>query len=323
MPSKAGLRLSVVIPTYQRPDWIRRAVLSLAAQDPVPMEVIAVARDTDHPTHEAIAALQAESLPFPLLQGVVRDPGFMPPVREGVRLATGDVIAVMDDDAEALAGWTHGLLKNYADPRVGGVGGRYINMEGDREIEVPKARRVGYVSVLGRFVGDMYKRPTFSVPVDVEFLLGGCMSYRREVVRSLQFDLGLNNNVAFGYEVDLGLQVRARGWRLVFDPAVAVHHYSAPRSQAGMRKLDDGQSVFWYAYNQTRVLAGRLSGPHRLLALVWSCLVGERRAPGVIPWLLSPLSRRVGFQAGIARHALKGRARAVRDTVAAHRKRKA
>ena len=116
--------LSVVIPTYQRPDWIRRAVRSLAVQSRPPDEVIAVARDTDLPTQEAIAETQTTTLPFCLRQELVTEPGFMPPVKAGLGAAQGDIIAVMDDDAEAEDGWAARLLRNYEEirsaPSVGG-----------------------------------------------------------------------------------------------------------------------------------------------------------------------------------------------------------
>ncbi len=237
----------------------------------------------------------------------------MPPVFEGFRLANCDVIAVMDDDSEALEGWVRGLLRHYANSHVGGVGGRYINMEGNREADVPDADRVGYVSALGRFVGNMYKRPTFTNPVQVDFLIGGCMSFRREVARALEFDAGLNQNAAFGYEVDLGLQARAAGWLLIFDPAVAVRHYSAPRAVPGMRRLDDSDSTYWYSYNAARVVARRLRGFKRMVAMAWSLVMGERRAPGLVPWLLAPLTRPVGYQITVSQAAFRGRLRAIRD----------
>ena len=42
----------------------------------------------------------------------------------GVALATGDIVAFLDDDAVAHAGWLTGLTRSYADPDVIGVGGR-------------------------------------------------------------------------------------------------------------------------------------------------------------------------------------------------------
>ncbi len=309
------LRLSVVIPTYLRPDWIGRAVRSLARQEMPPLEVIAVARDTDHATHNAIRALQADQLPFSLRMAVVAEPGFMPPVKEGIGAAMGDVVAIMDDDAEAEAGWVVGLLRHYSDPCVGAVGGRCINMLGERPVEEGAARRVGFVNLRGHFIGNMYKRPTFQGPVDVEFLMGGCMSYRRDVARALEFDPELNHNVAFSYEVDLGLQVRYMGLRVLFDPDVAIRHYSAPRQVIGARNPDDLEAVYWCSFNETRIAWRRLPKWRSLLALAWRVLVGERRTPGLLLWATGAFVPALGVRRDNARPALAGRVAAIKRSV--------
>jgi GT2 family glycosyltransferase len=300
------LSLSVVIPTYQRPDWIRRAVHSIASQRPAPIEVIAVSRDTDLPTHASIRALQAEPLPFPLRCELVSDPGFMPPVKLGLSVASADIVAVMDDDAEAAEGWTTGILRPYADDTVGAVGGRYVNCSEEGPTPVPDADRVGYLNLRGQAIGDMYCNPTFTQPVDVEFMIGGNMSFRREIARRLEFDMELNRNVAQGYEVDIGLQVRAMGWRIVFDPLLAVRHYSAPRETAGLR-ASSSESIQWYTFNQTRVALRRLPFLRRSVALAYQMALGERRAPGLLPLAVAPLARKLGFEIDLARAALEGR----------------
>jgi GT2 family glycosyltransferase len=312
--------LSVVIPTYQRPLWIGRAVRSLAVQSRPPDEVIAVARDTDIPTHEAIAALQTEGLPFELRRELVSEPGFMPPVRKGVPAATGDVVAIMDDDAEAEPEWAVRLLGHYVDAAVGSVGGRCINTNDETgPWPVPDTDRVGYVNWVGQFIGRMYCRPTFSHPVEVDFLMGGNMSFRREVAASLEFDMELNRNVAQGYEIDIGLQVRNLGWRIIFDPLVAIRHYSAPRATVGLRTADDSDSVQWYAFNQLRVGLRRFSFGRKSTSLIYQFAVGERRAPGLLPLVFSPVARRFGFETAQARAALKGRVLAARSVLASTR----
>jgi GT2 family glycosyltransferase len=309
--------LSVVIPTYERPTWLRQAVMSLVHQRPIPLEVIAVARASDEPTLAVISDLRAAGLPFPIVRGIVSEPGFMPPVFEGIRIALGDVVAFLDDDGEAMPGWTAGILRHYDDPRVGAVGGRCINVENGEVVPVPATGRVGYVSFLGRFVGNMWMTPTFAEPVPVDFMMGGCMSYRREVALALEPDMRLNMNVAFGFEVDLGLQVRNAGWKIVFDPAVAIRHHSAPRQVAGMRKAGSEQ-VYSVAYNGMRVAMRRLPFGRRGAAFCWNLLVGERRAPGILSRLLPPVSRRLGFDMTMEAAARAGRIDAVRELLNAH-----
>ena len=308
--------LSVVIPTYQRPIWIRRAVRSLAVQKRPPDEVIAVARDTDVATHGAIEELQGMKLPFALRRELVTEPGFMPPVKAGLSVARSAVVAVMDDDAEAEEGWVERLLGNYTDASVGAVGGRCINMDTeDRPASVPFVDRVGYVSRWGKFVGNMYCRPTFKDPVEVDFMIGGNMSFRHEVARRIEFDMELNRNVAQGYEVDIGLQVKAMGWKVLFDPLLAIRHYSAPRATVGMRPDADAAGIQWYSYNHARVTLRRLTRDRRVFAFAYQVAVGERRAPGLLPLMLAPLGRRLGFETRSAGAAFKGRFLAARSVL--------
>src|SRR4051812_29729919 len=123
--------LSVVIPTFQRPAWIKRAVGSLVRQTRPPDEVVVVMRDTDEPTHRSVEEIGKERLPFALRSAMVSEPGFLPPVKKGISLASGEVIAVLDDDAEALETWVARILSNYRDASIAAVGGRIINVSGD------------------------------------------------------------------------------------------------------------------------------------------------------------------------------------------------
>ena len=122
------------------------------------------------------------------------------------------------------------------------------------------------------------------------------MSFRREIARRLEFDMALNRNVAQGYEVDLGLQARRMGWRIIFDPAIAIRHYSAPRETVGLRSWTDTESAHWYAFNQARVALRRLPPLHRSISFAYQMTVGERHAPGLLPLALGPLARRLGFE---------------------------
>ena len=276
--------LVVVIPTYQRPDWIRRAVRSLAAQSRPPDEVIAVARDTDTPTHDSIAGLAREGLPFPLRRELVTTPGFMPPVERGLAAANGDVVAVMDDDAEAADGWAARLLA--ALPRSGGRcgrrplhkhgGGRSPEL-GPRHRSRRLCRPVRHTSSAGCIAGPRSRARSRS-----SFLMGGNMSFRREVARRIQFDMELNRNVAQGYEVDIGLQVKRMGWKIVFDPEIAIRHYSAPRATAGSAEpRGRGDEVVLLQPRPRGAAAAAVSagrGRDRL-----PVRVGERRAPGLPP----------------------------------------
>jgi hypothetical protein len=73
------------------------------------------------------------------------------------KIALADVILFLDDDAEAHRDWLERFSAFYADPSIGGVGGRYINyFHGVRQYP-PAADVAGKLYWYGRFVGNMYK----------------------------------------------------------------------------------------------------------------------------------------------------------------------
>src|SRR5690606_38317061 len=64
-------------------------------------------------------------------------------------LTTGELIALTDDDAEAPPDWLEKLAKPFADPSVGGVGGRDW-----QEINPGEAVEVGRLRWYGKVVGN-------------------------------------------------------------------------------------------------------------------------------------------------------------------------
>ena len=54
-----SLSMTVVIPTYDRPSWLRRAIRSLGRQTSPPEQVLAVARSTDTPTLDVLDVVDA------------------------------------------------------------------------------------------------------------------------------------------------------------------------------------------------------------------------------------------------------------------------
>ena len=227
-----------------------------------------MAREDNSATLATIESLRLEPLPFPIVRGVVREPGSCLQSRRESALRPGGIIAMLDDDGEAEPGWTAGLLRHYRDPLVGAAWGRYINMKGDVAVPVESTRRVGYVNSLGGFVGRMYLRPDFDDAVAVDFLMGGCMSYRATVARVLEFDRALDGDVAFGYKVNLGLQVRRAGWKMLVqssggDPAL----FSAPcahRDASGERRINPRIRVQPPARHRTAPLRATTDPGHRV-----------------------------------------------------------
>ena len=114
--------VSVVICAYTEERWEEtlKAVASVQSQEPGPHQIILV---VDH--NPELQTRLAERLSDDVR--VVpnnNERGLSGARNTGVALATGDIVAFLDDDAVAHAGWLAGLTRSYADPDVIGVGGR-------------------------------------------------------------------------------------------------------------------------------------------------------------------------------------------------------
>ncbi len=272
--------LSVVVPTYRRPDYLARCVASLAAQERIPDEIVVISRDSDAGTNAKIDELAKGLAPIRFVHGFVSQAGFLPPIRRGIELSKGDVVAFIDDDAEAFPDWTRRLLAPYSVDDVGGVGGRCINIFNGIPATYPVAKEVGRLYWYGRGVGNMYRDVSFDEPRDVDFLLGGNMSYRRSILTDVGLDPVIGNNVAVHWELDVGLKVKKAGFRIIFDPMVRVNHYSAPREIEGMRSINT-EGVYWSNFNYAYLMMKHLTPIGRVAYLAHTFLIGGTTSSGI------------------------------------------
>lgn len=231
-------RYSVVVITFERPAHLRRCLGSLAVQTYEPHEVIVVDSSRDERSR-AVASDQG---------GIVyeRFPAgrrSMPAARNrGIERARGDVVAFLDDDCVASPEWLERLTSAYACLGAHGAGGKVIDP----------------VSTLGpvrRFLTS--GEPWAEVDAgdrdvaDVDFLQGGNMSFRRDLLLSAAaFDPRYTGS-NYREETDLCFRLRRTGCRLLYVPAAEVTHHRAPRGDGVERDILDTRREFYHSRNQT------------------------------------------------------------------------
>ena len=283
---------TVVIPTYNRPEYLERCFRSVLSQTHIPNEIILVSRITDIATNKKISMIQDEfGKIIPVLNLNVSRPGFLPPIQRGIDAAKNDIIVFLDDDAEAFPDWLERIIARYDTPSVGGVGGRYINYFDFKVVDYPTAVKVGHLSWYGRNVGNMYKPTNFTNPVEVDFFMGGNMSFRRELLNKIKIDSIIDKNVAFHWELDVAQQVKKLGYKLLFDPMIRVNHYSAPREIDGLRSINyDG--VYYSNFNYAYLMMKHLPIVGRLAYIVYSFMIGSQLSSGLLHILVKLVSHR-------------------------------
>ncbi len=129
--------VTVVVPTHDRPELMRRAVSSVLAQDYAgPVEVVVVFDGTDP---VAVPAPAARGRAVRTLRNT-RTRGLAGARNSGILAATHEYVAFLDDDDEWLTGkLTHQvpLLEEHPDAAVAGAGMRVVTPSGAVDRPIP------------------------------------------------------------------------------------------------------------------------------------------------------------------------------------------
>jgi cellulose synthase/poly-beta-1,6-N-acetylglucosamine synthase-like glycosyltransferase len=271
------LRVSVIIPSYLRPETLLKCVESILAGSHRPTEIVIVGRAGDTGTEKAISAIEAAPHEAVKIRSAwVTEAGHVPPVETGARTASSDLVAIVDDDVTVTPEWLSSLVPHFGDPGVGVVCGR-VSVPGT---PLPKLKgRPGCVSWYGRNWGNLGSVGG-EAAFQVDSVMEGNSIWRRDLLASLEFDPVLNFDDASMYGLDLCLQVKGRGLKLIYEPRALVYHHVAPRAPE-LDRQKRGPRSFSFCRNYTYIILKRFPAWRRLVFLVWWFLVGERGSWGL------------------------------------------
>lgn len=268
------MRLSVLIPTYRRPEHLTLCLRALEKQTQPASQVLVVVRTSDEPT---LALLKLVPFPLPLQIVTLDAAGQVAALNAGLSRADGDIVAITDDDTRPHPDWLERIGHHFAsDPAVGGVGGRDFPHNGRIYRDAPV---VGKIQWFGRHIGNHHRG--IGPPRFVDVLKGANMSYRMTAIRELRFDERLRGAGAqLANDMSFSLRVKRRGWRLLYDPAVAVDHYGAERFDDDARLSRSLDAVVNGAHNETVAILEYFPRARWPVFVAWSVLVGHRELPG-------------------------------------------
>lgn len=277
--------ISVVVITRDRRGWLERCLVGLAAQTRPAREVIVVDSSVDD-----ASKFVTEDFPFVRYMRFPSGRRGMPAARNaGIRIARGDVVAFLDDDCESSPGWLAELAAAYRDPSVDGVGGKIL----DPIVTLGRARRF-------LTSGEPWAEPDDGDPrpADVDFLQGGNMSFRREVLLAVgAFDHAYTGS-NFREETDLCFRLRRMGCRLIYVPEASVTHHRAPRTDGVGRSPDDRRREYYHARNQTYFVLKNYGLALRPLAFYLLRQTAQRTVAAFRPPSLRRLTWWAGHLAG-------------------------
>jgi glucosyl-dolichyl phosphate glucuronosyltransferase len=231
-PADGEADVSVIIcaHTEERWDETLAAVASTSAQRLAPREVVMVV-DHNRPLYDRLRA----ALPDVVVVENRETRGLSGARNTGIALASGEVVAFLDDDAIAAPDWLRFLTGPYALPEVVGVGGL------SRPAWATGRRPSWFPEEFDWVVGCGYRGLPMT-PSPVRNLMGGNASFRREifsVAGGFRSDIGRRSDsqLPLGCEETefcIRLTQRRPGSVLVFDNRAVTWH-RVPRDRARFR----------------------------------------------------------------------------------------
>ncbi len=312
--------MSVVVPSYRRPDNLLACLDGLERQKRLPDQVVVVLRDEDVESQQRVAQWieASQRLGGRVTVAIIDRPGQIPAMNKGLQVANGDVVAFTDDDCVPRPDWIERMLVHYQDPTVGGVGGRDVIHYGERVVD-GRVRVVGKYQWFGRPVGNHHLSLVGGEPVDVDLLKGANMSFRRQLM--CEFDEALQMGSAQCNDMDMSLQVRRQGYRLIYDPQCQVDHYPAQRFGESTRHADAPHMLYAEGHNWMYVALKYARAWQVPVVLAYGFLVGHARAYGLLRAIVGAVREGPRRAAWRLYHSLRGKVGGIRTWLAKGRRR--
>ena len=227
-PDESLPSVSVVVCTYNRCAVLRKCLEGLRRLDYPTYEVVVV----NGPSTDATELVLAD---FPDVKRVDNPARNLSISRNlGIAASAGEVVAFLDDDALPGPTWLSRIVPAYADPTVGGAGGRVIGPGGDN-LHFDR----GVISRAG-MPDAVRDEPAYYNAPDAErynILMGTNATFRRSALDGIG---GFDENYEYYHdESDVCVRMIQNGWRIVHVGGAEVwHEFASSHVRKNMSDLN-------------------------------------------------------------------------------------
>lgn len=211
--------VSVIVVNWNGMKTIRRCIDSLLAQDYPNLEIIIVDNNSTDGSQDKVIALYGAKV---RMVENSKNEGFAGGNNSGIRIARGEYIALLNNDAYASPGWVSALVAAMEKDSGTGMCASKIYLD-EKEKILDNTGLMIYPDGLG-FARGRLEKDAGQFDQEEEILLpSGCAAlYRKKMLD----EAGLFDERFFAYceDTDLGLRARWMGWKCVYVPTAAVVH---------------------------------------------------------------------------------------------------
>ncbi|KKS94733.1 MAG: Glycosyl transferase, family 2 [Candidatus Collierbacteria bacterium GW2011_GWB1_44_6] len=263
------MKISVVIPTYNRPGLALGLAKQIRKFEPG-AEIIIVDQSDKKEDPKEIKKLDVVYIENSKANTSIAK-------NIGLARVTGEIVFFFDDDVEITPKTIKAHLAEYADKKILGVAGRVIN-DGEKMPQDTDAVTGKTDKYLASFTMNFWgTRRQF-----VQFPYGCNMSFRRSILEKLR---GFDEKIPPpGFEeTDLGLRVTKLG-RMIFSPDALVYHHRASSGGTRMPRDKWFKNYYWI---YGRMIARHVSFPLNLVSMFRIKMRVLKEYPLALPNLIS------------------------------------
>ena len=248
-------RVSIIIVTYNNLLFTRMCLATVLGHTiHVSYELIVVDNASDDGTREYLREVAGRN-PHVRVAFNEENRGFAAANNQGLALARGNVLVLLNNDVLAPPGWLAGLVAHLDDATIGCVGPVTNRIGNEAEIETDY-RTYGQMLRFAQAYTVSHRGNQFEIPTPCMF----CLALRRDVLKRLgpideRFEIGMLE------DDDYAMRMRAAGYRLVCAEDVFVHHFGqasfgklfasgeyADLIEANRRRFEEKWGVPWRPY---------------------------------------------------------------------------
>jgi GT2 family glycosyltransferase len=248
MPTNISLHdnpsVTVVIPTYKRADILQHMLSALQRQTYLNFDVVFVVKPSGDGTEELLrqASKQLKITQVPQTRGHIVDAYFL-----GVKHTTGDIVALLDDDALPAEDWLETIVTTFLTKKVSGVTGDSfpVLLKNGGDLQVIEEKEVA--SVLSHYEFALFGRPLRGLEdyknciansglvyergnnaywrkrgVTKALLRGPSMAVLGDVLRNI--DLNGEWILGCAWEMVLGWKLWKKDQKMIYSPNIKVYH---------------------------------------------------------------------------------------------------
>jgi glycosyltransferase involved in cell wall biosynthesis len=206
-------KVSLYIPCYNAGEYIDRCLMGATTQTYPVAEILLVDDGSGDDTVSKASKYNVRII----RHGENR--GLAAARNTAVMNASGDFVASLDADCAASSEWLERLMGGFSDESVAGVGGKLL--EGRRSGVADRWRAV----YMRQNWGDLRS-------ADARFLFGSNNVFRKGAVKEAgMYDARYRTN---GEDYDMSMRLKARGYRLVYEPAAVVVHLRTDTARSAL-----------------------------------------------------------------------------------------